>query len=103
MTIFILLFVLHGVLSGLCSFTGKIGAVLSWMSMIATWVLIILTFFFAPAWWYGLVIAGLYFLVPMLLPRINPEAMSDSAKLLSGIFSYVNIAIVPILYILLFV
>ena len=99
---YISLFIFNRILAGIYPFTGKVGSVLSWLSIIATWVLMALTFFFAPHWWYGLILIGLYFIVPLLLPRINPEAMSDGAKLLSGILSYINIAIVLILYLLLF-
>lgn len=98
----LLLFVVNRVLVGLCPFTSKFGVVLSWITILAEWVLIVLAFFFAPHWWYGLIMAGLYLVIPMLLPRINPETMSDKAKLWSGIGSHVSIAVVVLMYLMLF-
>ena len=102
MILYILLFIVNRVLAGICPFTSKIGSVLSWLSIVAVWVLMALTVFLAPHWWYGLVVVGLYFIVPLLLPRINPGAMSDKARIVSDIGSDINIAITVVLYLMLF-
>ncbi len=98
----LLLFAANRVLVGLCPFTSKLGGVLSWIAILAEWVLIVLAFFFALHWWYGLIMAGLYLVIPMLLPRINPESLSDKAKLWSGIVSHASIVIVVLMYLVLF-
>ena len=98
----LLLFAANRVLVGLCPFTSKLGGVLSWIAILAELVLIVLAFFFALHWWYGLIMAGLYLVIPLLLPRINPESLSDKAKLWSGIVSHVSIVIVVLMYLVLF-
>ena len=102
MFLYFSLFIVNRVLAGICPFASKFGGVLSWLSIAAIWVLIALTFFFAPHWWYGLIMVGLYFITPLLLPRINSETMSDTAKTASVIGSYFNILITVILYLVLF-
>lgn len=102
MILYFSLFIINRVLAGLCPFTSKIGGILSWLSIIAEWVLMALTFFFAPHWWYGLIMVGLYFIIHLLLPRINPNTMSDKARIASGVGSTINIIIVVVLYLLLF-
>lgn len=102
MILYLSLFTLNRILAGICPFSSRISGILSWLSVVAVWILMALTFFFAPHWWYGLIVVGLYFVIPLLLPRINPGAMSDTTRIASGIGSDINIAIIVILYLILF-
>lgn len=102
MEIWIILFAVKVILSSLCPFTSKIGSIIGMVAMIATLVFIPLTFFFAPHWWYGLITLGLYFLLPLLLPRVNPMAMGTTARSLSGIGSIVSDVVVVLMYLYLF-
>lgn len=102
MEIWIILFAVRVILSSLCPFTSKIGSIFSMVTMIATLIFIPLTFFFAPHWWYGLITLGLYFLLPLLLPRVNPDTMSDNGRILSGIGSIISDVVVVLMYLYLF-
>lgn len=102
METWLVLFVINRVLASLCPFTTKIGSVISSLAFVATLVFMVLVFFFAPHWWYGLIVVGLFLLVPHLMPRINPEALSENARIISGIGSTVNNIIVVLMYLALF-
>lgn len=102
METWLVLFVINRVLASLCPFTTKIGTVVSSLTFVATLVFIVLTFFFAPHWWYGLIVLAVFLVVPLLLPRIDPEGMSENARIMSGIGSTVNNIIVVLMYLALF-
>lgn len=102
METWLVLFVINRVLASLCPFTTKIGAVVSSLTFVATLVFIVLTFFFAPHWWYGLIVLAVLLVVPLLLPRIDPEGISENARIISGIGSTVNNIIVVLMYLALF-
>jgi hypothetical protein len=102
METWLVLFVINRVLASLCPFTTKIGSVISSLAFVATLAFIVLTFFFAPHWWYGLIVLSVFLVVPLLLPRIDPEGMSENARIMSGIGSTVNNIIVVLMYLALF-
>ena len=102
MELWLILLVINRVLASLCPFTTKIGSVISMLTFVASLVFIVLVFFFAPHWWYGLIAVAIFLVVPHLLPRINPDAMSENARILSGIGSTVNNIIVVLMYLALF-
>ena len=102
METWLVLFVINRVLASLCPFTTKIGSVISSLAFVATLAFIVLTFFFAPHWWYGLIVLAVFLIVPLLLPRIDPEGMSENARIMSGIGSTVNNIIVVLMYLALF-
>lgn len=102
METWLVLFVINRMLASLCPFTTKLGNVISTIAFVATLVFMVLVFFFAPHWWYGLIVVGLFLLVPHLMPRINPEALNENARIISGIGSTVNNIIVVLMYLALF-
>ena len=102
MTTIIVLFVIDRILAATCPLTSKVGAFLGVFNMIATIVLIVLSFFFAPQWWYGLVFAALYLLIPMLTPRIDAGGLGTFGRLYSSIGSHLSPIITVIMYLLLF-
>lgn len=102
MVLWLMLFIVNRVLAGLCPYTTKLGSVVSTIMFVATLVFIVLVFFFAHQWWYGLIAIAIFFIVPSLMPRINPHAMGDNARILSGIGSTMNNIIVVLMYLALF-
>ena len=102
MELWLILFIVNRVLAGLCPFTTKLGSVISTITFVATLVFMVLVFFFSPHWWYGLIVLAVFLVVPLLLPRIDPEGMSENARIMSGIGSTVNNIIVVLMYLVLF-
>ena len=102
METWLVLFIINRVLASLCPFTTKLGNVISTITFVATLVFMVLVFFFAPHWWYGLIVVGLFLLVPHLMPRINPETLNENARIISGIGSTVNNIVVVLMYLALF-
>lgn len=98
----IIFFVINRVLACLCPYTSKIGSVISMFCMVATLVFIVLTFFFASQWWYGIIVIAIYMLIPVLIPKIDPNAMGTTARMLSGIGSIIADALVVLMYLSLF-
>lgn len=102
MATWIWLFIVNRVLASLCPFTSKAGAFLGWIEVVAEIVFVALTFFFADKWWYGLIALAIYFLVPVLMPRIDPNNMGTNQRILSGIGATINCVIVVLMYLSLF-
>lgn len=102
METWIWLFVVERVIASLCPYTSKLGGILGWIVVVAEIVFIGLTFFIAPKWWYGLIALTIYFVVPVLMPRIDPNSMSAGQRTLSGIGSTFNYVIVVLMYLSLF-
>jgi len=99
----IYLFIIERVLASTCPFTIKVvGQILGLVSMIATIVFVLLTFFFAPKWWYGLIACAIYFITPMLTPRIDPTSKSVSLWWYSMIGSFLNPVLIVLMYFSLF-
>lgn len=102
METWIWLFIANRILASLCPYTSKIGAYIGWVALVAVLVFIVLTFFFAGKWWYGLISLAIYFGIPLLMPKINPVSMSDNGRIISGIGSTINYVIVALMYLSLF-
>lgn len=96
------LFLANRVLASLCPWTSKVGAVLSLLCLVATYVFIVLTFIYAGQWWYGLVSIGIYLLTPLILPKMDADAMSNTGRLFSGIGSIISEILVVLMYLALF-
>jgi hypothetical protein len=95
-------FVINRVLTCLCPYTSKIGGVISIPCLVATFVFIVLTFFFAPLWWYGIIAIAIYLFIPVLIPKIDPNAMGPTSRMLSGVGSIIAEALVVLMYLSLF-
>ena len=78
------MYILSKAIGGLCPFTfGGLGSILIMLTMLSRYIFIVLSFIFAPAWWYGLILIGVELVMPLLLPKINPAEMGDGAISLS--------------------
>ena len=98
MELWIVLFVIKQVLAATCPGTFKIiGKAIGLIEIIATILFIILVFVHAN-WKLGLVAVGILFIVPVIMPRINTDNISDAFKL----YSLVGSAISPILLVLMY-
>lgn len=102
METWMILLLISSILGSICPFTSVTGSILSWISMVAKYIFIVLTFFFCPAWWYGLIAIALSLGVTLLIPKVNPAAYGDGARVLSGIGSYLQPVLVLGMYIDLF-
>lgn len=74
------LFVAYKFIGATCPFTSKVGGLLSLVAMIASYIFIVLAFFFAPHWWHGLLLVAVMFFIPLLTPRINPDCCGDTFR-----------------------
>ena len=103
METWIYLFIVKQILAATCPYTIKgIGQFLGLVSMVATIVFVVLTFFFAKEWWYGLIACAIYFLIPMFLPKVNPYSTNKAFILYSNIGSLAGIIIIVLMYLSLF-
>lgn len=103
METWIYLFIVKQFLTSTCPYTIKgIGQILGLASMVATIVFIVLTFFFAPEWWYGIISCAIYFLVPMLIPKVNPYSTNKAFIVYSNIGSLAVPIIIVLMYLSLF-
>lgn len=99
-----LLFLIAGkVLSSLCPYTIEdIGPIISILNMLARIVFLILVFFFAKEWWYGLVAILLNFIVPFFLPRVDPKNLSEIGQAFSVGGSALSVVMTIMSYVMLF-
>lgn len=102
MATIIVLFIIDRILAATCPLTSKVGAIIGMFEVIATIVFIVLSFFFSPQWWYGLVFAAIYLLTPMIIPRIDANNLGAAGKLYSVIGSHVTPIITIAMFLLLF-
>lgn len=96
------LFVAYEFIGATCPFTSKVGGFLSWIAMIASYIFIVLAFFYAPHWWHGLLLVAVMFFVPLLTPRINPNNCGDTFKVVSGVLTHLSPILVLLMYLSLF-
>lgn len=78
--------------------TNKFGSILSALTLVARFVFVVLMFFNAPHWWWGLVLIAEYMLVIAIVPRVNPDNQSLPFVLYSVVGSYINPIIVLFMY-----
>lgn len=90
------------VLSALTPFTSKFGATINLLSMIAEIAFCIICFFYASAWWYGLIALAVYFFMPVFVPKLNPDNLSDRYIAISGTLSFLHPVLVVLMYLSLF-
>ena len=102
MEIWIWLFVAYRIISSTTPLTSKVGALLGMVNMVAVPVFCVLCFVCVSAWWYGLIALGIYLLVPMLVPRIDPDETGSIFRAYSMIFSHVSTILVVFMYLSLF-
>lgn len=96
------LFVAYKFIGATCPFTSKVGGLLSLVAMIASYIFIVLAFFFAPHWWHGLLLVAVMFFIPLLTPRINPDCCGDTFRGVSVMMSYLAPILVLLMYLSLF-
>lgn len=102
MKLWILLFIVYKIIGATCPFTSKIGSLLNFLAMIAAYVFMILVFFFAPFWWYGLILIGISLILLFVIPRIDPSECGALMHLYSGLFSHLSPILVILMYLSLF-
>lgn len=103
METWIYLFIANRILAATCPYTIKgIGQILGLVSIIACIVFIVLTFFFSKAWWYGFVACAIYFVTPMLAPKVNPYSTSTALIAYSNIGSIIAPILIVLMYLNLF-
>lgn len=102
MELWIWLFIAYKIIGATCPFTSKIGSVLIFLSMIASYIFMILVFFFAPHWWYGLVLIAITLITLFAIPKINPSNCGSLMYFYSGIFSHLSPILVILMYLSLF-
>lgn len=90
------------ILAALTPFTSKIGALLNTLAVISEFVFMVLVFFFAPEWWYGLIGVGVFVLTPVIMPKINPDELSDGYVAVTGLLSFLHPVLVTLMYLSLF-
>ena len=96
------LFITYKIIAGTCPFTSKIGSALNFLAMIASYIFVILVFFFAPYWWYGLILIAISLVILFGTPRINTENCNPAMYLYSGLFSHLSPILVILMYLSLF-
>lgn len=92
------LYVVYKFIGATCPFTSKLGALLSMVAMIASYVFIVLVFFMGAHWWYGLLLLAVTFVVPLLVPKVNPYEFPNSARVVSGLLSHLSPILVVLMY-----
>lgn len=98
MSIWVVLFIIKQVLAATCPVTTKIiGQIINTIVLIATILFIVLVFVHTN-WKMGLVAVGIFFIVPIIVPKINTDNISDAFKL----YSLVGSAISPVLLVLMY-
>ncbi len=102
METWMILFVVSGILSSTCPFTSRIGALFGSVTVIAKPIFVVLSFFFSPVWWYGLIAASIYLFIPLLIPKVDPLEYGKAARVYSSIGSHANIVIVILMFLNLF-
>ncbi len=88
-------FVASGFIAGMCPFGGISGT----LNLIARIVFMVLVFFKAEEWWYGLILIAINFLVPLLTPRVDPHAMTGGGRLISVVGNIVALALTVVSYV----
>ena len=90
MELWMILIAIRAVIGSMCPFTSKLGSVLGVLNIIAFYVFVIIVFFVASHWWYGLIALAINFLVPLFTPRVDPNSFNNTARLVFGVLSYVS-------------
>ena len=96
------LFVAYKFISCTSPFTSPIGSAFGFLSLIASFVFVILTFFFAPHWWYGLYTIGAMMLVLLVTPRIDPSECTPGQRIYSMVASHFLPVLIVLAYLSLF-
>jgi len=103
METWIYLLIVKQLLTSTCPYTIiGIGQLLDIASMFATIVFIVLTFFVAPHWWYGLIACAIYLVVTMAAPRVNQYSTNVAFIIYSNIGSIVAPILLMLMYLNLF-
>lgn len=102
MEAYLWLFVAYKIIGATCPFTSKAGSILSLAAMIASFIFIVLSFFFASHWWHGLLLIAILLIVPLLTPKINPNDCGHTYKVVSGVMSHLSPVLVLLMYLSLF-
>lgn len=102
METWIWMLIVYRIFASTSPFTSKIGAILGWITAVAVPIFCILCFFFAGAWWYGLVAWGIYFLGTLLIPKIDADNAGTALCMYSAVVSHLQPVIVLLMYLSLF-
>lgn len=103
MELYIWLYIVDKIIGTTCPFTSKFpGVPLTWLSMIASWVFIALTFFFANHWYHGIILLLIEWLLPLLIPKTDPNSGGIGLWIYSMIFSHLSPVLVILMYLSLF-
>lgn len=102
MGLWLWLFIAYKFIAGTCPLTSPVGTILNFITMVAGYVFVILTFFFAPHWWHGFFAIGAILLVPLVTPKINPANCSPGLRAYSMVFSHLCPVLIVLAYLSLF-
>ncbi len=102
MEIWIWLLLISTIVGSTCPYTTPIGAILGAVTVIAKPIFCILCFFFAPAWWYGLIALSIQYLLPAIIAPIDIVSTGKLFTIYSFVFSHLNIVFVVLMYLSLF-
>lgn len=102
METWIWLLIAYCIIASTTPFTSKFGSLLGMANIVAVPVFCLLSFFFAPEWWYGLIAFGIFLFGPLLIPRIDPDETGSAFRIYSGIFSHISPVLVVLMYLSLF-
>lgn len=89
----LILFIVEKILASTCPFTSKVGTAIGFVNLLARYAFIVLVFFFAPEWWYGLVAIAIDWLIPVVTPK--PDLTGKSLGL--WVYSMIGSHVAPIL------
>lgn len=102
MKLWIILYVVSRILGLTCPFTSPIGTVLGTLDLIARYVFIVLCFFFAPHWWYGILVIALGILTLIFTPKIDVNNCGKGMWVYSMIGSHISPIVTILMYLSLF-
>lgn len=99
MELWMILFVINKIIACTCPFTSPIGHILGFANFAARVVFIALLFIIADYWWYGLIAAAIDFIIiPLVIPKINPDDCRVGMIVYSQIFSHLSPVITVFMY-----
>lgn len=63
--------IIRKVLTVMCPYCAKPIAMIGYVAVLAELLFIIFTFIFGEYWWYGLVALTIYFIAPIIAPKVD--------------------------------
>lgn len=103
MELWMILFVINKAIALTCPFTSSVGQILGYINVVARFVFIALLFFFSANWWYGIIALAIDFVImPLIIPKFDPNGCGNGMVIYSQIFSHLAPVISVFMYLSLF-